>query len=58
MEERTVSPCCTFNSFKSVSGFKIALPPLWLAVVLPLAYFTSAVLAIGAFGADTPGLGF
>lgn len=42
------------DSFKYVSGFKIALPPLWLAVVLPLAYFTSAVLAIGAFGADTP----
>ncbi|HVE21019.1 MAG TPA: ATP-binding protein [Acidocella sp.] len=42
------------DSFKFVSGFKIALPPLWLAVVLPLAYFTSAALSIGAFGADTP----
>jgi two-component system, sensor histidine kinase len=42
------------DSSKSISGFKIAVPPLWLVVVLPLAYFVSAVLAIAAFGTNTP----
>ena len=42
------------NSSISIGGFKIAAPPLWLAGLLPSAYFAAALLSISAFGANTP----
>ncbi len=33
---------------------QLAAPPLWLAVVLPLGYFTAAAVSLWLFTADTP----
>ena len=33
---------------------KLTAPPLWLVVVLPLAYFTAAYISLSLFGANTP----
>ncbi|MBV8661565.1 MAG: hypothetical protein JO107_00555, partial [Hyphomicrobiales bacterium] len=34
--------------------FEVTAPPLWLAVVLPLAYFLAAYASLSVFGANTP----
>ena len=34
--------------------FRITAPPIWLAVLLPLAFFTFAALSFAAFGTNTP----
>src|SRR5271165_6468142 len=36
------------------SRLKLTAPPLWLVVVLPLAYFTAAHISLSYFGANTP----
>ena len=33
---------------------KLTAPPIWLAVVLPLAYFAAADISLSLFGANTP----
>ena len=33
---------------------KLTVPPLWLVVVLPLAYFTAAYISLSLFGANSP----
>src|ERR1700722_18079698 len=39
----------------SVFGrLKLTAPPLWLAVVLPIAYFTAAVVTVSLFTHNTP----
>jgi hypothetical protein len=36
----------------AIGRFRITAPPLWLAVVLPLAFFAAAVVTQSVFGTN------
>ncbi len=44
----------TVISRRGVNVWPVTMPPLWLAIVLPVAYFLAAYTSTSIFGTDTP----